>query len=147
MARFVPLMIALIMLGMFSIALITGGTMFQLQNGAPEPLINDSSVSAFYQSINSSLYSSAAGAQTANEAFSNSSIQTTGVTPYISALGGIWKILKASPVVMYNLVVDIVFGKIFGDSATIVIVSALSAILVLILISAIVYLLSRGEGG
>lgn len=147
MARFVPLIIALCMLGVFSFALITGGVMFQVQNNVSVTLTNDSATNAFYQSINTSLSDYSNDANAANTAFSNSSITTTGVTPFINAIGGIWKILKASPVIIYNVVIGLIFGKLLGSAAALVVTSVLAGILILILISAVIYFVSRGEGG
>jgi len=81
MAKFVPLVIAFLMLGAFSLTLLTGGIVFQAQNNAPVNLTSDPALNAFYQNINSTLFSSSSDTNAANQAFTNSSIQTNGVTP------------------------------------------------------------------
>lgn len=146
MAKFVPLMIGLIMVGIFSISLLTGGVMIQLQNDAPL-ITNDSDIGAFYTSVNDTLYSSATSTTSANEAFTNSSIQTSGAGPYMSAVGGIWNVIKGAPVGLFNLVVTLIFVKIFGDAAAVVLTIATASIVTLVIISAVVLWVSRGEGG
>lgn len=147
MAKFVPLLIALLMLGIFSFAFLAGGINLQVQNDAPILLNNDSATRYFYQSINDTLYDSSDNFADANQAFSNSSITTTGVVPYLDAIGGVWKIMKTAPLVIYNLVIGLTFAKLFGDQAALVITSVLGGIMIIIIISAVVFMISRGEAG
>lgn len=147
MAKFVPIMVSLLIVGAFALALFTGGIMLQAQNNAPVLLIGDTDNLAFYQSINDTLQSSYYNTQTAQGSFENSSIQTSGVVPYISSVGGIWKVIRNAPMDVYNLVITYSIARLFGDSVALTVVLVIGAILTIVIISAVILLTSRGEGG
>lgn len=147
MAKFTPIMIGLLLTAAFSYAVFFGGIMMQSQNNAPILFIGDSENNQFYQQINETLYDASTDAAIAQGAFENSSIQTSGVVPFVSALGGIWKVLRNAPITVYNLVITYGLGKLFGNEAALAIVSIVGAVITIILISAIILYVSRGEGG
>lgn len=147
MVKFVPIMTAIILASIFTIALITGGAMLQIQNNAKTKITEDSSIGNLSSDITQTLDETSSNAQTADTAFTNSSVTTTGVTPYVNAIGGLWQILKRGPVLTYNIISAFIFQKLLGNSAAFLLTSALAAIFILIVISAIVYWISRGEGG
>lgn len=142
----IPILTALIISGIYIIAMIMGGVTLQLQNDAPVLITNDSALSQFYLSLNSSISEATSNTQTANQAFTNSSIQTTGVTPFLSAVGGIWKILTTAPVAIFNVVVNFIFVKIIGNPVGLLFVGAVGSILLMMIISGVIKLVSRGEG-
>ena len=147
MAKFTPIMIGLMLSAAFSFCLIYGGILLQVQNNAPILITGDNATNDFYTQINETLYDSLSNNAIASAAFENSSIQTSGANVFISAVGGIWKVMKVAPVAVYNLVITYGFAKLVGNEAAFAIVSVIAGIFAIILISAAVYYITRGEGG
>lgn len=149
MAKFVPLMIWAIVFGVFSLLLLIGWDFIAITNNIPTNmrLNNDSTTASFYTDLNSTLVTTSENISDANEVFTNSSITTVGVTPYMTSLGAIWKVIKGGPVTLYNLFANYMFPILFGSAAATVLTSTIAAIIILITISAVVYWISRGEGG
>lgn len=148
MVKFVPIMIALILTGMFTIALLYGGILFQITNDAPVKITDDPEIANLSTDISSSLGETSNNLNSADQSFSNSTITTTGVIPYVNAISGVWQVIKKGPTLGYNIISTFIFDKLLGgDPTAFVIVSALAAILMLIVISAVVYMVSRGEAG
>lgn len=147
MVKFVPLIFSILALGVFAFAFLTGSIMFQTQNNISTGLANDTAVSEFYGNITQTLASFSSDANTANTAFNQSSVTVTGITPFVNAVTGIWRIMKAAPVVLYNLTAGLIFGKIVGSTAGFIIAGVLAGILIIMVISAVILFITRGEGG
>jgi hypothetical protein len=148
MAKFMPIIIALLITGMFAIALLSGIMSFQKENDAVIKITDDPEIGELYSNISSSLSTTSDNANVADNSFKNSTTETTGVTPYITAIGGIWKLIKVGPTLIWKVLVTFIFDKLLGgDPAAFIIATSLAAILVLMIISAVVYMISRGEGG
>jgi hypothetical protein len=148
MVKFVPLMTMIIVSAMFALALITGGVMFQAQNNAPNPMINDPTIGNLSADLNTNLQASGNNAKTADQSFTNSSIITnTGGVPFMSAIGGVWKVIKVGPMLIYNVFANFLFAKLFGSALGTTITLSIAGIIILITISAVIYWVSRGEGG
>lgn len=147
MVKFVPLMWWTILSGVFILSLIIGGSLFATYNGNSNILLSDPELNNLSSGITDSLTTTTANTATESGAFSNSSITTTGVTPFISATGGIWKTITIGPNLIWNTLVTFVFTKIFGDAASLVIFGVVSSLLMLAIISSVIYLVARGEGG
>lgn len=151
MARFVPLMAAMLIGGLAILAMITAGIMIQTQNGvSPSNSIgNDSAISAYYNSLNGTLINSSSDTTTSQAALTNSTTSTTGTIPYLNALGGIWKVLEAAPFTVFNLTANFISAELMGNNqaAANIITGVIFAILTLMLISAIVLWVMWGQGG
>jgi len=150
MVKLVPLATAFLVLGGFILSLILGGAIIQSQNGVPlvNSISNNSAINSLTANLTNSLTSSGGEGQSGLNTFQNSSIQTSGVIPYISAAGGIWSGLIHEPVAIFNFVTAFIFNGIFGgNTAALIITSMVVFILTISIISAVVYLVSRGEGG
>lgn len=147
MAKLISVIIPLLLLAGFILALLLGGISFQLQNNTPSKITDDSKIQNLTSDLASALSLSSSNANSANQAFSNSSISTSGVTPFISAVGGIWTVITKGPVLLYNIISLFVFETLFGNPAAFFISGIVATIFILIIISAVVYWVSRGEGG
>ena len=142
---FVPIIIILLLFGLFAVALINAGIMIGNQNEAEQNIGDNAIIKDYYESVNQSLIDSSSNADSANQAFSNSSVSTTGSFPYVNAVSGIWKVIKNAPITVYNLTIGLLIGTIFGDS--VIVWATLSAIIILIIVAAIVKWITQGEGG
>lgn len=147
MVKFVPLMTAFIVTGLFAFSLITGGMMFQLENDAPIYIGDDPALASLNNSLASTIRDTHTDVTQSSQAFSNSSISSQGGTPYMDAIGGVWKVIKTGPVTLYNLISVFVFGKIFGQELGYIVTDVFALLLALVTISAVVMWVVRGEGG
>ena len=139
--------ISLIVVGLYVIALLTGGIMLQVQNDAPILLTEDVQVSSLYNSLNDSISDVSTNSQAAYESFSNSSIITSGVTPFLSAVGGMWKLIVNAPVQIISATFIFITTTIFGSPVIgTLFLGAVGSIILLIIISGVVKFVSRGEG-
>lgn len=147
MAEIRPLLIWLLLLGLFAMAIVTGGIMLAEQNGVNQSIADDPAITEYYSSLNETLADTYTDASNSDAAFSNSSISTSIGIPFIDSIWGIWKTLKEVPVTIYNLTIGLLISKVLGDVAGAIVLSVLSAILIITVIFAIVKLVSQGESG
>lgn len=147
MAEFRPIIINLLLLSLFAVAIITGGTMIALQNGGDQSIINDTEFNMLTGNLTSTLENNYRNTSQVSSSFENSSVTLTGGIPFIDSIYGTWKVIKTTPVLVYNLVSSVIFDKLLGDRAKAIIIAVLSTILMITIIFAIVKLVSTGEGG
>lgn len=147
MAEIRPIVINLLLVSLFAVAIITAGVMIAIQNGASNSITDDSAFSNLKDNLISSLEENSENTEAVNTAFQNSSVTLTSGIPFVDAIYGTWKVIKSAPSTMYNLIVGVIFSKILGGDATYIIISVISAILIITIIFAVIKLISTGEGG
>lgn len=147
MANFRPILVALLVLGLFGVAIITAGIRLASVNGANQSIGDDLSLAAYSSSLNQSLKDAYDSSVAANAAVSNSSITLTSTLPFIDAIGGIWKTLKSAPIAIWNLTFGIVFQNILGDNSYAIVIGVIGAILLMTIVFAVWKLISSGESG
>lgn len=145
MVKFTTLIFGFLLLGLFAIAMINGGTRLASINNANHSIAEDPSISAYASSLNSTLETSYTNAVAAEGAINSSSITLTTSNPFIDAIGGIWKTLKTVPITIYNLTIGLVFSKILGGSGYGILLGVLSSIFIIVLIYAIYKGIFTGE--
>jgi hypothetical protein len=148
MVKFVPLFTAIVLISIFSISLLVGLIDFQLQNVTTEKITDDSKIQNLTTDFESSLNSIKSGAEKSNDEFTNSTVSTGGIIPFITAVSGIWGVFRNGISLVYNIVIVYIGTEILGSSPIIgYITGGILAIIIIVIISAIVYWVSRGEGG
>ena len=142
-----PLIINFLWIGLFFVALVTGGVIMSVQNGSSNSILNNSLFANASNSFSGNLTDYYQTTSDSEKSFENSTVTLTGGIPFIDSIYGTWKILKSVPMIMYTLVVDVVMGTLLGSQTTTIIVSVITSILIITLIFAIVKLISSGDGG
>lgn len=145
--EFRPIVINFLWIGLFAVAIITAGIMIAVQNNAKESISNDTVLYSLATSLSGNLSNNYEQVKQSEQSFENSSVTLTSGIPFIDSIYGAWKVIKSTPMLVYNLIVNVIFLRILGDSATFVIISVISTILIISIIFAIVKLISTGEGG
>lgn len=146
-SEFRPIVINLLWISLFAVAILTAGYMVAIQNNASQSVLDDPSLASLNESLSTQLKSNYQTTTQAGASFENSSVSLTSGIPFINAIYGVWKVLKNAPITMYNLIVGVIFQKLLGDTATFIIISVISTILIITIIFAVVKLVSTGEGG
>lgn len=147
MVNFRPILVALLILGLFGVAIITAGIQIASVNGANQSIGDDVSLAVYASSLNESLEDAYDSSIAANAAVSNSSITLTSALPFIDAIGGIWKTLKTAPIAIWNLTFGVVFQNILGGNSYAIVIGVLGAILLMTIVFAVWKLISSGESG
>ena len=150
MARFNNLMTWLILSGLFVLALINFGLLFQSQNiNAISPqsyFINYSGFVTLNNTLQENLSSSVSNIEASGFSAENSSITTGSLgNPFFNAVGGIWKVIKVAPTAIYNLLAGFLTNTLLAGGSGLIVLYSISSIMVLTIIGAVVYLITRGE--
>lgn len=147
MAEFRPIIINLLLLSLFVIAIIIGGTYIAVQNNGTQSIVDDATYSDLKDDLTANLEDNYDEIKESSASFENSSVTLTSGIPFVDSIYGTWKIIKNVPMTTYNLIVGVLFVKLFGNPATAIITAVLGAILIITIIFAVVKLVSTGEGG
>lgn len=147
MANFRPIIINLLLVSLFTIALITAGIMVAVQNNSVQNIGNDTALAGLKDSLVEDIEDNYGTTSEASNSFENSSISLTAGIPFIDSIYGVWKVLKSTPTTMYNLIVGVIFERLLGDATTQIIISVIATILMITIIFAVVKLISTGDGG
>lgn len=147
---FFPIIVALLIGGLFAVALFNFSDSFARKNGATQNVYEDPEVEQAINSIGGNVSDYLESANNADTVLSNSSIVQggeTGQTGYFQSLGGIWKNLKNKPTGIYTLISDIAQKKIFGGYTVAFVFNTIAGIICLALLIGVIRWLFTGEGG
>ena|SRR3990167_1386712 len=144
MAGLKPLLVGLLLGGLFALVLITGGIMLANNNASPVSIGDDPALSAYKTSLESSLENAQANANASIEALGESPISIIPGSFVIDAIAGVWKTLKVVPVTIYNLTFGLAKDKIFGETFDVVF-GIMAAILIIVIIFGVIKLVSQGQ--
>lgn len=144
--KFAPIIINLLLVGLVVFSLIAGIALYAEQNDATtilsDPTLNntenllESNLSSYYSTVSQD-----------EAAFSNSTINTNTNNIYVDAIGGIWKTMRVVPVAVYDLTLGFLFREFLSDNQKAIVISIISAILLISIIFAVWRLLATGDGG
>ncbi len=140
-----PLLYGLLIVGLFSIALLNFGIMIADINQANQSISNNPSLSSYATDLNNSLASSGSDTQTALDSLADSPTTLSTGAFIIDAIGGVWKTLISVPITLYNLTFGLIISEIFGDNSFAIALAVLGAILGLAVIFGVWKLVSTGE--
>ena len=148
MAGFRPVIVSLLLFGLFAIAFITFGIRLAQINDAPQSIADEPSIQNYANQLEGSLQQGYDDSYSAEVAISNSTISqanTGGLSLILDSVGGIWKTLKSVPVTIYNLTIGLIISNITGGEFGIL-WAVLGTILIITIIIAVIKLISQGEG-
>lgn len=146
MVKFAPLMIALILWGLFSFALIQMGIQLADSNNANQSIADDPAIASFNESVKNILEELETDVNSSETAISEPSlISSIRENIIIDAIGGVWKVLKNVPTSLYNIATGLWKSEIF-QGPLIIVIGTIGAILTLVVIIAVWRMLFTGEG-
>jgi len=146
-ASFRPLVVGLLLAGLFAFALINAGLLISINNGANQSIGDDPAISSYSESLEETLLEANENANATETAFGSSPITLTTGSLVFDAVGGIWKTMKEVPVTVYNLTFGLIATKIFGDESYGVVFGVIGAILMMTIIFGIWKWVTTGESG
>lgn len=116
---------AMILLAMFSIAIITFDIRLAANNNVGHSIGDSPYVAAYASALNDTLSTSYSTQSGLENATVNSPITKTASSPFIDATQGFWKTAKAIPTTVFNLVVGLWQDTIFNGQGFAVIAGML----------------------
>ena len=147
MANFRPMIVYFLLLGVFMVALINGGILLATQHSANQSIGDDSMLTDYRDSLNNTLAESYNDAQEIEGAMNKSEVTLTTGIPVINAITGVWKTIKVVPMTIYNLASGLVFSRILGSYTFAIILSVISAIVIITILFAVWKFVSTGDAG
>jgi hypothetical protein len=147
--KFRPIMIIILLFSLFVISFINFGILLTTSNNVNSSILFDSDIRGFANDINETLITVYADANDTETSFTNSPVTLTSSSGgvIIDAISGVWKTIKRAPVVLYNLLADLIFSKIFGDNSYAIIIVVISSIVIFTIILAVWKLIRQGDAG
>jgi len=141
---FNPIIIGLILAGLFAIAIINGGIMISEQNDFSGSIGDDARLSSYKESITNNLTAISTTTDSVDGVLSNSSITTTTSIPFFDSINGIWKAVRIIPVAIWDSSFVLLSERLFGEDKAIVL-TILGVIIALTIIFAVVKWISTGD--
>lgn len=146
-AEFRPLIIGLLLVGLFAIAVINGALLLSINNNSPNSIGNDPAIASYKESLEQSLEQAKTSADASEDAIGTSPITLTTGTLVFDAIGGVWKSMKEVPIMVYNLTFGLAAQKLFGDASFGIVLAIISAIVTITIIFGVWKWVTTGEGG
>lgn len=144
MAGLQPIIISILVAGLFAIALISGGIMLAEQNGANQSIGDDPVLLSYKNSLTISLGNAETNSNSSMEALGASPTTESGGAFIYDATTGVWKTLKEDPSTNYNLLVGVSKTKIFGETFN-PMFAAGTAILIIVIVFGVIALVIAGR--
>lgn len=140
-----PLLVGILLAGLFAFALIQGGALLSTHNQANQSITDSPALSGFKTDIESSLDNAQANANGSLTALGDSSLsEVSGGLVIFSAISGVWKTLKAVPVTIYNLTFGLAKTSVFGEGFNVVF-GIIGAIIIMLIIFGVIKMLTSGQ--
>lgn len=146
MSEFRPLIVGIILAGLFAYALISGGILLSLNNGANHSIGDEPTISAYKESLKSNLEESYNKSNASYNALSSSPITLSTGNIIVDAIGGVWKVMTVIPISIWTYTIALPVTYILGDTGRIVAL-VLGSLLILTIIFAVWKWIATGEGG
>lgn len=144
MAGLRPLLVGILLAGLFAFALISGGIMMATNNGASQSIGDDPALSSYKSGLETTLGEAQENANASIEAIGESPISVIPGSFVFDAIAGVWKTLKVVPVTIYNLTFGLASEKIFGSTFAVVF-GTLAAIIIILIIFGVIKMVSQGQ--
>lgn len=145
--EFGPPLIGFILIGLFSISLITAGIYIGNNNSPNQTIANNPALTSYANSITPQIDTAYQYGNQSKTSIGTSTVSTGVGGIILDAISGIWKGLELGPIAIWNLVIGLATQTIFTGSEFNVIFAALGAIILLVGILAVWKLVWTGQGG
>jgi hypothetical protein len=143
--EFRPIIIALVLAGLFAVAMISGATQLANLNGATQNLNSNPKIANLSENIKN-YYSTLPSTLNDTEKAMEGSPLTLTFTIVVDAIGGIWKTIKLIPTISYTFLTGFIFDELLGSPFAIV-TGVVASLLTITLIFAVWKWLQQAEGG
>jgi hypothetical protein len=144
---FGPPLVAFILVGLFSIALISAGVLIAANNSPNQTIANNPALTQYATSITPQISNAYVNGNSSKNSLGTTTISTGVGGIILDAISGIWKGLEFGPIAIYNLVIGLIIGTIFTGAEYVVVFTALGAIIILGGILAVWKLVWTGQSG
>lgn len=144
MAGIKPLLVGIMLAGLFAFALITGGIMVGTTNNANQNIGDSEALSSYKNNLETALLQSEINANSSIEAIGESPITEIQGSFIFDAISGVWKNLKTIPVTIYNLTFGEAKTHIFGETFNPVF-AIVGAILIMLIIFGVIKMITSGQ--
>jgi len=140
-----PLLVGILLAGLFAFALIQGGSLLAKHNNANQSITDSPALSSFKINIEDSLGEAEDNANGSLNALGDSPLsEVSGGLVIFTAISGVWKTLKAVPVTIYNLTFGLAKSSIFGEDFNVVF-GIIGAIIIMLIIFGVIKMLTSGQ--
>lgn len=140
-----PLLIGVLLAGLFAFALIQGGSLLAEHNNANQSITDNPALIVFKTDLESTLGDAHENANGSLNALGDSPLsEVSGGLVIFTAISGVWKTLKAVPVTIYNLTFGLAKTNIFGESFNVVF-GIIGAIIIMLIIFGVIKMLTSGQ--
>lgn len=146
MVNIKPILVSLLVIGLFAMGIISFGIRLAEINEAPQSIGDDPSISRFRSQLNESLAQANEDAIAGQQAIEESPTTINLGLYIIDAIGGVWKTLISVPITLYNLTVGFLFENVFAGNSFAIALGIIGAIIGISVILAVWKLVSTGEG-
>lgn len=145
MAGIKPLLIGILLAGLFAYAIIQAGALISVHNNANQSITDSPVLSSFNRSLEISLSQAQENANASLEALGNSPLsEVSGGLVIFTAISGVWKTIKAVPVTIYNLTFGLAKSNIFGEKFNVAF-GIIGGIVIMLIIFAVIKMLMSGQ--
>lgn len=141
------ILVAVILSGLFAIALLNAGQSLFEANDVNRTLASDPQLNNYISNLNNTLSTSLQNNNDVETAIGETppTLSTTGLI--FESVGNVWKTLKTVPVTIYNLTIGLLFTKLLGSNQFAIAVVIVEALFVMALLFFVVKWAFTGEGG
>lgn len=146
MATLRPIIISLMIFGLFSLALLNGGILLALANNSNQTIANSPSVQRYADLLNATLEQYQSVANASEEAIATSPISRIFDNIIFDAIGGIWRSIKTLPTTVFNITTDFI-GPVLFSGPFLVVIGVITALLTITIVIAVWKMVFTGEGG
>ena len=149
MAELRPLLISFILIGIFSVALINFVYFAQVQNNANTTILDDDTygLNDYRNQVVSNISKSYDDTLAADNSTSSSQVTFNFGSPFLDAINGVWKTMKAAPILIYELVVGLGKSAFLSGPETLIIIIGIATILTITIIFAVWKMIATGDAG
>lgn len=146
--KFSGIIIPMLLFGLFAFAFLIGTKYMYTANASANDPFVDTGLGTYLGSLQGNLsgaYSSANSTETAIGTSPVTANSRNGLV--IDAVGGVWKTMKAIPVIIYSVTAEYVFNTLFGSPEYAIVFGVVASIFLLIISIAVIRLVFQGDGG
>lgn len=144
MSGFKPILVSLILAGLFAFSLLYGGYLLAVNNDASQSILDNPAMNSFKENLEDNLTGFYDTVNASETSFAKSPISLSQIV-FVDALGGIWKTLKIIPLAIWNLIAGLVIGNLLTQTQFIIVGGVVGSLLIITIIFGVWKLINTGE--
>lgn len=131
---FKGLMISLLLVGLFTISLISFSGNNTINNGGNESIFDDSEISSLNQNLTSNFAQFEDDSGDSSQVFSNDTAKIEAQSIQLGSITSIWKTIINVPKAVYQVTQNYIVGTLFDSKEFAIIFTTIIAILVVVIV-------------